>query len=830
MIGKLNLKSSFIIQADILTKAMNRLYESVQKGFRKISYILISKLELPYIIMGFLLGRALILNELSPFAIPFFAVMYHLKKKNLMFISLAIVIGSNMSSYNHSAMIFSGMIFFFFMQKWLDTKKKTDVNYTPFLVSGAIFLPQAAVHFYHHTENMYPWMMSGIESILGFILTLIFVQAIPIMMFHRDQVTLNQEEVIALTIVLASVMTGTLGWTFNGFLVEHIISRYFILLFAFVGGGAIGASVGVVVGLILSLSNPNAVFQISLLAFSGLLAGLLKQANKLGVAIGLVLGTTILSIYLGNQQEIISSFSESSIALILFLLTPKAVLKEIAKFIPGTPEYNNHYQDYVANVRQMTSGKIEQFANMFSQLANSFKEISSSPHVDQSEQIDHFMNQVSEKQCQTCWKRDKCWNIEFFQTYRLMTELMTTIETKEKITKKDIPDEWKAHCVKHEQVAYHLLDIYEGYGDHLYWKKQLEESRLLVSHQLLGVSQVMKDLATEIKKEEKELGIQEKQIHQSLEKLGLAIRQVNVLNLEEGNVNIEVIQPSCNGTDECSKVVAPLLSDVIGENIIVSNKNCEYSKDGTCRICLRSAKIYEVDTGFASAAKGGKWLSGDSFSTIDIGNGKYAVALSDGMGNGERAQSESKTTLELLQQLLHSGIDENLSLKTINSVLLLRSQEEIFSTVDLAIIDLYDGLSKFLKVGSAPSYIKRGDEIITIMANNLPIGMIQDIDIDTVEHHLKPGDQLIMMTDGIYDAPRHTNNKELWIKRLIQEIETDVPQEFADLMLEKVIRYGDGTINDDMTVIVSKIEEYTPEWPAIKIPGISKIEREKLAN
>lgn len=826
MFEKLNIKNSFIIHLQLLS---SRMTEQILNITGKLSYVLLNKMELHYILMGFLLGKAMILNELSPFAVPFFAVMYHLKKEKLIFIFLAILLGSNSAANPHSVTIFSGMILYFFLQKWMDSKNKIDLSYTPFLVAAAIFLPQTISHFYQQVELGFPWVMTGLESLLGFILTLIFIQAIPILVYHREHISLNQEEMIALSIVLASVMTGTLGWNIYGFSVEHIISRYFILLFALVGGGAIGASIGVVTGLILSLSNPNAVYQISLLAFSGLLAGLLKPANKLGVSLGLVLGTTILSVYLGNQQEMIVSFSESSIALILFMLTPKNIIKEIAKFIPGTPENSHHHQEYALKMRQITSNKIEQFAEMFSQLANSFKEIST-PKIDQSEQIDHFMSQVSENHCKTCWKREKCWNEDFFQTYRLMTELMTKIETKGKINKKDIPPDWKNHCVKYDQVAHQLIDIYENYGDHIYWRKQLEESRLLVSHQLFGVSQVMKDLATEIKKEGKEMGIQEKLIHHSLEKLGLAIRQVNVVNLEEGNVDIEVIQSSCHGRDECSKIVAPLISDVVGENIVVKEKQCQFSKDGMCKIILSSAKKFEIETGYASAAKDGKWLSGDSFSTIDIGNGKYAVALSDGMGNGERAQTESKATLELLQQLLHSGIDENISLKTINSVMLLRSEEEIFSTVDLAIIDLFNAHSKFLKVGSSPSFIKRGDEIMTISANNLPIGMIQDLDIDTIEYDLRPGDLLIMVTDGIYDASKHAANKELWLKRMIQEIETEDPQDFADLLLEKVIRHEQGAISDDMTVIISKIEEYKPVWSAIKIPGISKIEREKMTN
>lgn len=830
MFGKFNLKTNASANSLLIADFFSRVNNTVQHFLSKLTYTLFKKWEVQFLLLAFLLGRATILDGLSPFAIPFFAVMYLFKREKILLISLAILIGTNLANYNQATVIFYGIVTFFFLQKLLEKRGKKDLSFAPILVFLSILIPQFVLNWVNNVDQFYPWMMSTIEALLGFVLTLIFIQALPIVIYKREQVSLNQEEIIALTIVLASAMTGTLGWYISGFSVENIFSRYFILVFALVGGGPIGASIGVITGLILSLANPDLIYQISLLAFSGLLAGLLNQANKLGVAIGLLLGTSILSVYIGDQMNILKSISESSIAIILFFFTPKSLIKELAKFIPGTKEYHTQYQDYVAKVRNITSKKIDQFANMFNQLAVSFKDISSKSVLEQNEQIDHFMSKISENHCSTCWKRNRCWNDEFFQTYRLMTELMTVIETTPEMTKKSIPKDWINHCVRHDQVAFELVDIYQSYGEHLYWKSQLEESRLLVSHQLFGVSKVMKDLALEINKESKELTIQEQHIQHSLEKLGLSVRQVNILSLEESNVEIEVLQPNCHGTDECIKVVAPLISDVVGENIIVKNKECTIGNDGLCKMCLQSAKTYEIDTGFASAAKGGKWLSGDSFSTIEIGRGKYAVALSDGMGNGERAQKESKATLELLQQLLHSGIDETISIKTINSILLLRSEEEMFSTIDLAIIDLFNGFTKFLKVGSTPSFIKRGNEVIVISSANLPVGIIQDIEVDSIGFNLQHGDILIMMTDGIFDSSKYAHNKEVWMKRIIQEIETTDPQGFADLLLEKVIRSVQGEIVDDMTVVVSKIDKYQPEWSTIKIPGLSRIEREKMVN
>ena len=129
-------------------------------------------------------------------------------------------------------------------------------------------------------------------------------------------------------------------------------------------------------------------------------------------------------------------------------------------------------------------------------------------------------------------------------------------------------------------------------------------------------------------------------------------------------------------------------------------------------------------------------------------------------------------------------MDEKLAIKSVNSILLLRSPEEIYATVDMALIDQYTAETTFMKIGSTPSFIKRGQEVILVSASNLPIGIIQEIEVDLVTIQLQPGDIVIMMTDGIYDAPGYAVNKELWMKRIIQEIERDDPQDMADCLLE----------------------------------------------
>lgn len=802
--------------------------------------------------MAVLLGRAMILEELTPFAIAYFAVMYFVRKDLLPWVGVSLFIGSLFAANPHTGLIVTEMIVFLLLQKGVEKFERSDISLAPVLVFLSAFLVQLFSALVHTDLTWYAVMMVGVESVLSFVLTLIFVQALPVFTVSRKSYHLKHEEVICLIILLASVMTGTVGWQIGPVTVEHVLSRYLILLFALVGGAPLGASVGVITGLILSLANANAIYQMSLLAFSGMLAGLLKEGKRGAVAFGMLVGSSILSFYIGSGANVVGSTWESLAAIALFLLTPRSVVHMLAKYVPGTQENLKSQQDYVRRVRDLTASRVEQFSEVFRQLARSFKQVTAEAQtIQKEEEVGHFMNEVAKKTCETCHKRKLCWDERFYQTYKYMTDMMTEIEVRdgtqfeasaaagmasgkqvklEGMTRKDIRPEWKKVCVRPEQVLDVMKQQYSLYKNDQHWKKQIVDSRGLVADQLSGVSQVMEDLAKEIKREGQELFMQEEQIRSALEELGLSIHSIDIISLDEGNVEIEIIHQYTKGFDECRKIIAPMLSEILGEHIAVKREEALPERQGYSTVVFGSAKEYEIETGIAGAAKNGDLLSGDSFSTVELGNGKFAVALSDGMGNGERARAESQAALTILQQLLQSGMDERLAIKSVNSLLMLRSTDEIFATVDLALIDQYSAKTTFLKIGSTPSFIKRGKEVILISANNLPVGIVQELDIDLVTLQLEPGDTLVMMTDGIYDAPGHAVNKELWMKRMIGEIEAETPQEYADLLLERIVRYQQGDIPDDMTVVVAQIEKFQPEWATFRWPGLTRMERPKTVS
>ncbi len=98
---------------------------------------------------------------------------------------------------------------------------------------------------------------------------------------------------------------------------------------------------------------------------------------------------------------------------------------------------------------------------------------------------------------------------------------------------------------------------------------------------------------------------------------------------------------------------------------------------------------------------------------------------------------------------------------------------------------------------------------------NLPMGIIQEFDVDMIGEQLHSGDILIMMSDGIYEGPKGIEDNDRWVQQTISEMETDDSQEIADLLLEEVVRFQNGAIEDDMTVLVAKVDKYIPKWSPI---------------
>ena len=212
---------------------------------------------------------------------------------------------------------------------------------------------------------------------------------------------------------------------------------------------------------------------------------------------------------------------------------------------------------------------------------------------------------------------------------------------------------------------------------------------------------------------------------------------------------------------------------------------------------------YVIGFATADSSKNQSEVSGDNFINTRLKDGKYVIALSDGMGTGRKANESSMQALAMLQNLLQSGFDKDSSIELITSTLISKN-EEIFATLDIAIIDLYKGTIEFIKSGACPTYIKKNKKVQIIKSNSLPAGMVNQDNVQVFDTDIQNEQIMLMCTDGILDSNIEYKNKELWIKYLLEDIETKNTKKIADIILNEAIDNNFGKTKDDMSVIVCK--------------------------
>ncbi|MBB6218472.1 stage II sporulation protein E [Anaerosolibacter carboniphilus] len=759
-------------------------------------------------IIGFLLGRASILDGLAPFGIAYFTVLLAKERKNAL-VGVGIILGTmtvvdagSWGKYGF-ALLLSWVVFYFIKDKIQRNVFKTA------LVSGTIMFLAGILYGIFSDLYIYDLFMIGFESVVTFVFVYILSYAVPIALQKTNRKILSNEELICIAITAAVLISGFADISIRDYALKNVLGILLTLIFAYNGGASVGASVGVTIGIITSMSTIGTPTVIGIYAFSGLLAGIFKDLGKLGSSMGIIMGNAILTFYINGSTEVILQFEEIVMAFIIFMLIPKSILGYTEKFVNANGGSVQLDKAYSERIRRITFDRLKEFSHAFSELAVTYGQILERNRLIDQQEIAGIIDQVVNKVCSQCGMCRSCWKNGFYSSYNDLVEIITLLESSGRIKEDKIPTILKKRCIRLEMLLQTIYDQFEIYKIHYKWENKLFESRQLVAEQFQGVSEILHRLGKEINMDVHFKTDIEDALYVAFDKAGIVVNKITVFEKENGKMEVTVEKRSCYDRKQCDEKIAPIVSQVMGVEFIRKNQHCT-TDDSTdnCVFQLVAAEKYRASTGVARASKDNGHICGDSYTMMDLQDGKYMIALSDGMGSGEKAAKESTTTITLLEQLLEAGFDQETAIKTINSILVLKSSDEIFSTIDLSIIDLYTGRLDCIKIGAASSFIKRGNgEIEIIKSTSLPIGILSKIDFDSFGKKLGQGDFVIMMSDGILDADKQTDIKENWVIAALQSIHSRNPQVIADELMNMAIeKYGDR-IEDDMTVLVTKIWE-----------------------
>ncbi len=217
------------------------------------------------------------------------------------------------------------------------------------------------------------------------------------------------------------------------------------------------------------------------------------------------------------------------------------------------------------------------------------------------------------------------------------------------------------------------------------------------------------------------------------------------------------------------------------------------------RMILQTAGGFSVTTAAAQCAVHEDEPCGDCWDTFSDSSGAVYLTVSDGMGSGRHAAVESRIVLSNFRQLVQSGMDCKEAASMINSIMLTKSGEERFATLDVARICTDTASVTLYKYGAGPTFIRHGSRVTLCQAPTPPIGILPHAEPYTTVMKLDRGDMLFLMSDGLDDTLFP------YIRKKIKQ-GGDL-QTLAHMVCARAQRNEKGDPQDDVTVLAATISD-----------------------
>ncbi len=328
-------------------------------------------------------------------------------------------------------------------------------------------------------------------------------------------------------------------------------------------------------------------------------------------------------------------------------------------------------------------------------------------------------------------------------------------------------------------------------------QSRLTESRMAAAGQLREMSQILVGTMERIYGTREDADL-EQEVGNRLRLLGIQVHKVFFYG--KGNKKQQVYVTMRTKRKICVPVkkVAAVLSELLECEMMAARDSRSFVSQERTTVLFVEGTAYNVLYGVKKATRQNEAVSGDSFSVFWMPDGRFYAGLSDGMGSGVQACNQSELVLDLMEQFLEAGFSGETAVRMINSSIVLQPDSPVFSTVDLAAIDLYTGVCDFLKIGAAASFLRKENTVECIHGTGLPAGASSQLQLEPCRLRMYDGNVLFLVTDGVLSALPQGQEEQL-LKEMIWNLRPAAPGEMAERLLEQVQAYGDAS--DDMTVL-----------------------------
>ena len=655
-------------------------------------------------------------------------------------------------------------------------------------------------------------------AIISVVFYKIFVNSLVVLQEFRTQRAFSIEEVIGASLLLAIAVSAIGDFSILGFSIRNILSILIVLILGWKNGILVGTTAGVTIGVTLGVIAETEPIMIAAYAISGMIAGILNRFGKIGVIVGFVVGNGVLAYISNGGTTDLIVFKEILLASIGLLAMPKNISINIEEFmgmknllpVSSSGTLNKSKEKETVERLNNVSQAIQDMAETYKAGVKSYEDLQDQKEENKNIFISELLNQLDGKED----------NILYDDMVRpnnaIVEELFYILLDKQYIDRKDLLETFARHnsfivgfddkeissyLEKNiETIVNSVNNAYKISKSNFVMQKKLTENKKNISAQLGEVSKAISNIATDMEKsinKKDEYIKQEKEILALINQANIEIEDVVITKGKNDRLFADISLKDENKDNSQIEKIKKILCDILDKKLILNDEQ----EEGI--LSFLEEDKYILNMGIAKSTKKGNSISGDNTLKIRLKDGKYLIAISDGMGSGEEANKSSKLALNMLQKLLSSGFDKDSSIELINTTIL-NTTDENFATLDIAIVDLFKGNIEFIKNGACPTYIKNKKRVNIIKSLTLPAGIMENVSLAVYDKDIENNDIMVMCSDGILDSNVEYKNKELWIKYLLEDLETEDSQKIADIIINEAIDNSYGAIKDDMSILVCK--------------------------
>ena len=477
--------------------------------------------------------------------------------------------------------------------------------------------------------------------------------------------------------------------------------------------------------------------------------------------------------------------------IILFLFTPPFILNMAREKLLAI---NNKYlSKYAINrVRATISSKLYLVSNVFKEMEQSFDKLKNLVSTD-ADLLSRMADEVIINVCENCPQYTRCLESKHLDRNELIKMISIGV-AKNKISLVDLTKRFLEKCGYVNGIIYEINGLITKYREKVKESEDALTGKDLIKMQSEGVADVLKNMAFDFSKSLDYSPRKEKFIADGLKKRGIIFNEVTCYG---NNEDIEINMVIKNDYINNGKLIKAVNETLGYENSIVLKTSVSSQISA---ITIKRAPLLDAAFGIATTTKNGSIVSGDTHSLTKIDEGKFLIALSDGMGSGLKAENTSEAAINLIESFYKAGLKSNLIISMVNKILTLNTDDN-FSAMDILTVNLFDLTADFIKIGAPFSFILTDDNIKIIEGSSLPLGILDDLRPTGCSTTLTEGATVIMITDGVSDAFGSTTD----LIDFLRTLDNKNPQVIANHLLNKALNYDKSYAKDDMSVLAVRI-------------------------